>query len=634
MAETIGQINILKKAIQVYTEERLDYIKPFFNSEGNYFYYSANDTKNGDNSIHPTSTSTCTWILNEWGFLKEVCSDPTALRSTILMSRWSTANLPEGNAYTTSIVLHALNSLGATENEEKIKNGLDLLRYEIRSGSGGITLTPDIPGSGNSFITFWALTSLRGFPEHQNCDEEIALSLSWAQAQVYKQVALFSARSDLRNIHQLAFAWAICEKFCHETPITKEIRALIIELIFNDQNTDGVWPTYDPLFNIREQGAAYVYHFELMLAVVWALENNSDDLETFLPNIKKIIEWVKTREIILPSHRGWSINSDPAVRRVPLSWATAEVLYVLCRIDKYLSAIHRNHVFLQLVGGLPSEQMPKDTLDDLIDMDILNEPRSVKAVIKGRIIDPIIEAGSSLWNRKVNASLATILFGPPGTSKTTIARAVAGELGWPLLEIDPSHFAPRDGSGLEIRVIEIFSYLEKLYDTVILLDEMDELVRERDEGSDRIQRFWTTLMLPRLSRLRSKAQSIVLVTTNYIKKIDVAAKRFGRFDMVVPIGPPNAKGKIEKLLNELECPAVQAKEWLQYISELPSKDTFDRLLYIELPILIQAMDGQPRTKESFSNALFKIRSKLYLQAEEDNKYWREFEQMSKDFTRL
>src|ERR1022692_4074059 len=65
---------------------------------------------------------------------------------------------------------------------------------------------------------------------------------------------------------------------------------------------------------------------------------------------------------------------------------------------------------------------------------------------------------------------------PPGTSKTTFARAVATQLGWPYIEINPSHFLSNGLEQIYVRTDEIFRDLMDLSGVVVLFDEMDALV--------------------------------------------------------------------------------------------------------------------------------------------------------------
>jgi SpoVK/Ycf46/Vps4 family AAA+-type ATPase len=69
------------------------------------------------------------------------------------------------------------------------------------------------------------------------------------------------------------------------------------------------------------------------------------------------------------------------------------------------------------------------------------------------------------------------LFGPPGTSKTSLVRAFAREIGWPYIEITPSHFLRKGLEQIYVQADEVFDDLMDLKGVVILFDEMDALVQ-------------------------------------------------------------------------------------------------------------------------------------------------------------
>jgi hypothetical protein len=98
---------------------------------------------------------------------------------------------------------------------------------------------------------------------------------------------------------------------------------------------------------------------------------------------------------------------------------------------------------------------------------------------------------------------AAILFGPPGTSKTTLSRNVACAIGWEYVELHASHFVADGLPNVQRTADGIFRDLMQLDRTVILFDEIDELVRAREKDSDAFGRFLTTSMLPKLAELWS-----------------------------------------------------------------------------------------------------------------------------------
>jgi SpoVK/Ycf46/Vps4 family AAA+-type ATPase len=142
---------------------------------------------------------------------------------------------------------------------------------------------------------------------------------------------------------------------------------------------------------------------------------------------------------------------------------------------------------------------------------------------------------------------SAILFGPPGTSKTRLARSVAGAIGWRYVELHASHFVAEGLPLVQRTANEIFERLMELDHAVILFDEIDELVRERDVEPDAFGRFLTTSMLPKLAELWEQRRVIYFIATNHIEYFDRAVTRAQRFDALVFVAPPAFERKIDEL---------------------------------------------------------------------------------------
>jgi SpoVK/Ycf46/Vps4 family AAA+-type ATPase len=103
--------------------------------------------------------------------------------------------------------------------------------------------------------------------------------------------------------------------------------------------------------------------------------------------------------------------------------------------------------------------------------------------------------------------------------------------------------------GIYNKVNEVFLDLSDLFGVVILFDEMDALVQSRETSNgadaaaaaqlDVTQKFLTTSMLPKLLKLREQARTLFFMATNHQRDFDPAIKRAGRFDLLIPMGPPS-----------------------------------------------------------------------------------------------
>ncbi|WP_159613977.1 ATP-binding protein [Glutamicibacter sp. JC586] len=182
---------------------------------------------------------------------------------------------------------------------------------------------------------------------------------------------------------------------------------------------------------------------------------------------------------------------------------------------------------LRLGGTL----MPRGLWDEVAGM------RAEKELIERRLILPLAqeELAKSLG---VIPPRAVALFGPPGTGKTTFAKAVASRLGWPFIEVFPSRLAA-DPSGLAAALRQTFSEIAHLEHAVVFIDEVEEIAARRSETSPSPLQSVTNELLKTIPAFRAKEGRLLICATNFIRSLDHAFLRHGRFDYVIPIGLPD-----------------------------------------------------------------------------------------------
>jgi SpoVK/Ycf46/Vps4 family AAA+-type ATPase len=175
--------------------------------------------------------------------------------------------------------------------------------------------------------------------------------------------------------------------------------------------------------------------------------------------------------------------------------------------------------------------------------------QSLSKILTERLVDPLVAGRPTLEMGRAlprGSPTSAILYGPPGTSKTELAKLIAGALGWPLLALDPSHLTRRGLDRVHAEANIIFRMLEHSERIVVLLDEFDELVRERESSGQLESRFLTTAMLPKLAALSRERRLVYLVATNHLEQFDAAIRRPGRFYLIVPVMPPTTEAKLGK----------------------------------------------------------------------------------------
>ena len=150
---------------------------------------------------------------------------------------------------------------------------------------------------------------------------------------------------------------------------------------------------------------------------------------------------------------------------------------------------------------------------------------------------------------------SVLLYGPPGTSKSTIVKSLAQALHWHFLELTPSNFIIGGMELIEQKAKDIFDDLSHLRETVILFDELDSIFidRERLDHASIIS-FLVPAMLPKLQALARRARRqrlLIAVATNFYDRLDPAMVRRGRIDKHLLVLPYNESARLLFVRNSL-----------------------------------------------------------------------------------
>lgn len=138
-----------------------------------------------------------------------------------------------------------------------------------------------------------------------------------------------------------------------------------------------------------------------------------------------------------------------------------------------------------------------------------------------------------------------LMYGPPGSGKTLIARAVANETGAFFFLINGPEIMSKMAGESEGNLRKAFEEAEKNAPAIIFIDEIDSIAPKREKAQGEVEKRIVSQLLTLMDGLKSRAQVIVMAATNRPNTIDGALRRFGRFDRELDIGIPDDVGRLE-----------------------------------------------------------------------------------------
>ncbi len=147
----------------------------------------------------------------------------------------------------------------------------------------------------------------------------------------------------------------------------------------------------------------------------------------------------------------------------------------------------------------------------------------------------------------VEAPKGVLLHGPPGTGKTMLAKAVAGETSSNFISIGGPEIVSKFYGESEGKLREIFKEAEENAPSIIFIDEIDSIAPKREEVTGEEERRIVAQLLSLMDGLTSRGKVVVIGATNRPNSIDEALRRPGRFDREIEIGIPDRDGRLEIL---------------------------------------------------------------------------------------
>jgi hypothetical protein len=420
----------------------------------------------------------------------------------------------------------------------------------------------------------------------------------WSVGEINRQIGLFASAAKTADAYALISSTVLLGNLSspeESAPEEARLERAAIKLFVDKQLDDGTWPSSRPLFHYPKAGNAYCFEYEMLVQLL-RTESLQPILLDHIDKLGKAASSLKNRAFRFESGAlAWASGHHPQ-NPGPESWSTASVYHFLYQLDRLIVEAVRQSIFVYLdqLYNKPTEAKaasanflpPSGFLDSTL-WDGNKSLRLSDELIK--FVEPIAKRAKAVRATKSlpeGTKMSAIFFGPPGTSKTDLAKKIAEFLRWPHLSIDPSHLVKFGMDRAQAEANTVFSMLAASEQIVVLLDEFDEMVRERaSSDSEVLSRFLTTAMLPKLSLINKRRSIVFILATNHIEEFDFAISRMGRFDRSFQIMPSTPKEK-------RRC-------WKSELSKVPAKydKKLELLTFSECEKLADALRaGSPPSK--------------------------------------
>jgi cell division protease FtsH len=229
-----------------------------------------------------------------------------------------------------------------------------------------------------------------------------------------------------------------------------------------------------------------------------------------------------------------------------LSWVLPAVAFFAVWYFLFRRLAERQGGFLSIGKSRAKVYMEKDTGVSFADVAGVDEAKAELQEVVAFLKDP---QGYGRLGARVPKGV--LLVGPPGTGKTMLAKAVAGEAGVPFFSISGSEFVEMFVGVGAARVRDLFEQARARAPAIIFIDELDALGRARGAagaigGHDEREQTLNQL-LTEMDGFDPSVGLVILAATNRPEILDPALLRAGRFDRQVLVDRPDKRGRLDIL---------------------------------------------------------------------------------------
>lgn len=307
-------------------------------------------------------------------------------------------------------------------------------------------------------------------------------------------------------------------------------------------HADGSWMSRHPIAIDPASSSLWPGTSEIVWMLAMAVERKSR-LRTADDSLQAYTNWLDRTKLDMrrPDNPGVKISGWPSEARAP---EVIDLAATAAAINALLSI--RDLIEERLWELCEKRFVARSQTKSLLDIDPVDLGASHERRLHRRLMRMARETSGRNYNA---AEYSLVLHGPPGSSKTAMAEALAGDM-WPgsrkhrLIRVTPADFTRQGEARLDSEARFIFDLLSHVRCVTVVFDEIDDLLRNRQHDVKMsFLRLVVPAMLNRLQDLRDAAprqEICFLFSTNYIDAIEPALTRPGRFDATVPVPYPDA----------------------------------------------------------------------------------------------
>jgi DNA polymerase III delta prime subunit len=456
---------------------------------------------------------------------------------------------------------------------------------------------------------------------------EMRIDFTYFETELHRQLSVSAIPDSRFDPAELVFALEGM-LICRRDSVERSVFCRVIDVLSSIQNSNPYWRPVKP-FMASDQGAVLApVSVEVANSLLRScaafdgLDLHDTMTSRAIPLLRRYWRWIEGRVTTLSVKKddqpiditGWHSEHVNSADTIHL-WETSQVLEFLLGYGATLRAhvgrtalVHSKFSYIPpLVPDLKGKKSPWEEAVSAWGKTVTTEEPVSSLGPKLAILKTLGDmVGLKPSGKPTGASV--LLYGPPGTGKSTTAKTLAKGLRYPMISITVSDFLAGGAAELESRAKNIFFVLAHQPPSVILFDEIDNFLLDRDSERYREQestfQFMTPGMLTKISDLKKIENLVFIIATNYEERVDPAIKRTGRIDARLLLLPPDTTRRKIFAQKFLPTPAeTETEEGLASVSALLGYGDFEAIGKAGIKnSLTKTLDEWPRTTtlESYS----------------------------------